>query len=470
MPIVNIPANPPQPTPPKPLEKVSVTSPDYRHSVVDTKITPLASLISHVSGSSIVGDYYSQVVSADEELSEFQPNQLAPYQQYHLIKDLESKLQGSLNTSIDSATGVATITGSAIIYPKLTPNRGDVYILDTGDGRAGQFTVTNITILSLFKETCYEIDIELSRYVDQALIDNINSKVVKTSVFHKDFLVYGQNPIIAEESLVALKELKALENTILNHWINSFYSVEFSTFMVPGQEGATYDPYVTRMFFHIYNTTDHRVFNKVKIINVDGVKEANQLSIFDVLLQRDISLLPDVFRTPFLIDTGSFSTDPLLKSARYSGARYVVGAKKTLANVDDEYAPIPTLTTGIEMRELNDYDFSLASGIYNNLINDFVYPGEEALPSSSVFVTEEVPYLHAIRSTSPYVFSPSFYDNDVNGYSKFEHLVKVYLNDGTINRTVLYGFCNSFQSWGRLEKFYYMPVLLILIKVAQRIA
>ena len=80
MPIVGIPPVPvvtPQPSP------VQVADAAYRHSVVDVKSTPLAALLTHIEGATWVVDYYSQVLSADEELSEYQPGQLPPYQQLY---------------------------------------------------------------------------------------------------------------------------------------------------------------------------------------------------------------------------------------------------------------------------------------------------------------------------------------------------------------------------------------------------
>jgi hypothetical protein len=89
MPIVSLPENPPEsPIPPKPT--VQVVAPGYRHSVVDTTLTPHSSLITYIEGSNFYGDWYSQIVSGDEELSEFQPNQLPPYQQYHKIIKLQT--------------------------------------------------------------------------------------------------------------------------------------------------------------------------------------------------------------------------------------------------------------------------------------------------------------------------------------------------------------------------------------------
>lgn len=466
MPIVNLPSNPPHPEP-IPKQNVSLTAPAYRHSVVDTQITPLQALLTHIEGSSWIGDYYSQVISADEELSEFQPNQLSAYQQLHLIKNYELKLQSSLSFSTESDTAILNITGDAIMYPGIIPNRGDTWIADIGDGRAGQFTVTNVEAKSLFKQTCYQISVQLARFIDKELIDNLNNRVVKTSYFVKDYMLYGQNPLITEEALVAKNNLEDLEKKMFNHWANFFFSTEFNTYLVPGQVGPTYDPYVTRLIFTLYNLDEHKSLIRAKLLNVDGVPHVNQKSIFDALMDRDNLLIEDVMRNANLLWTGFFNEHTLLKSIRYSGIHYVVGATNITNSVDVDYT-IPFLVEGTPYKQLNDFNVNLASTIYNNVIDDFTYPGEEPLPPSSTYLDDEVPLLHSVLSTSTYIFSPDFYDNTPDGYSKIELLVKEYLNTGVVNRTVLYAICSSYREWGRMEKFYYIPVLLLLIKVAKR--
>lgn len=467
MPIVNLPPNPPEILV-TPKSGVALTSPSYKHSIVDSKVTPHASLITYIEGSNFYGDWYSQIVSSDEELSEYQPNQLLPYQQYHLIKGLQTKLQDSLSFSNDPETNVLSITGTLRLHPHLKPNRGDVFIADVGDGRAGQFTVTEATQLSMFKETCYEVQITLARWVTQELNDNINLRVVKTSFFYGDYLLYGQNPIVAEESIIAQRTLTELEKDLFALFNKQFFSLNFRTYMVPGQLGPTYDSYVTRTLLKIYDVNDHPNLLKLKVINVDGLPYVFEYNVFDAIIFRERAKLAEAFKEFWLLNTGCFSNHVNFKSIYFSGIHYTVAAKDNVSNVDDEYT-LHNYMVGINLRDLGDFSIDLASALYVNSIDDFLYPGEEALPNGSVYLSDEVPLIHAISSNTSYVFSQSFYNNDYTGFSKLEHLVSTYIDTGDINRTVLYAFCRSVREWGRLEKFFYIPVLLILLKASKRL-
>ena len=466
MPIVSLPENPPeQPIPPKPT--VQVVAPSYRHSVVDTTLTPHSSLITYIEGSNFYGDWYSQIVSGDEELSEFQPNQMPPYQQYHKIIKLQTKLPDSLSFSTDAETNVLTVSGTLTLFPHLIPNRGDVFIADVGDGRAGQFTVTNATQLSYFKETCYSVDIVLARWVDAALIAKLDERVVKTSYFVSDFLIYGKNPIIGEERLIAQSTIATFRKELFALYNTQFFSNEFHSYLAPGQTESAYDPYVNRAIRGIYDTREHPNLLKLRMQNVDGLDNTVQYSLYDAIIYRDRTRLAEAFREYMVMSTSFFNSHINYKAIYYSGIKNVICAKTNVLNVDHEYTQTYPLA-GNQLQNLNDFAIDVASAYYINAIDEFLYPGDTPLPPTSVFIADEVPLIHAIVSTPYYVFSEAFYNNDYAGFSKLEHLVSVYLDTGDINRTVLYATCQSVRAWGRLERYFYIPVLLILLKASER--
>lgn len=468
MPIVNLPQNPPES--PKPnIPTVAVVNPAYRHSVVDTTLTPHSSLITYIEGSNFYGDWYSQIVSGDEELSEFQPNQIAPYQQYHKIIKLQTKLQDSLSFSNDEETNILSVTGSLILFPHLIPNRGDVFIADVGDGRAGQFTVTNVSPLSYFKEACYSVTINLARWVDESLITKLDERVVKTSYFVSDYLIYGKNPIIAEERLIAQSTITEFRKELFALYNSQFFSNEFHSYLVPGQVGSVYDPYVNKGLKAIHDTREHNNLLRIRLQNVDGLDNAFQYSLYDAIIYKDRTRLAEAFRDYWLVSTSFFNSHINYQSIYYSGIKYCICAKQNVMNVDHEYTETYPLA-GIALRELNDFQIDIASAYYRNSIDEFLYPGDTALDPESVFVSDEVPLIHAIVTSPFYVFSEAFYNQDATGYSKLEHLVSTYLDTGDINRTVLYGFCQSVRAWGRLEKFYYVPILLMLLKASERLS
>ena len=143
----------PDPVAPKTPSTVAVADKEYSHSIVDTKQQPLNSLVTRIAGSSRDVDYYSQVLSGAETPQTYSVN-LAPHlQQYRLIEDFEIKQQ-DFDYSFSDETNEVSGSGTALIYPPLIPNIGDVFIADIGDGRVGLFSLTRVEKKSIFNQAC----------------------------------------------------------------------------------------------------------------------------------------------------------------------------------------------------------------------------------------------------------------------------------------------------------------------------
>ena len=77
----------PQPEEPAKNPTPELTNAPYKHSVVESKKTPIETLASYIGGSNFYCVYYSQKFTKSEELKAFDPLQLNVYQQYHKIND-----------------------------------------------------------------------------------------------------------------------------------------------------------------------------------------------------------------------------------------------------------------------------------------------------------------------------------------------------------------------------------------------
>lgn len=467
MPIIEEPDNLPPAATGQIVPTAKIVDPAYRHSLVDAKEKPLSSLLVYISGSNWFVDYYSQQIGSDEELSPFQPSQQAVYQQYLLVKDFILKLQDSLSQSIDPETQVATVTGTATIFPFLKPNKGDAFIADIGDGRAGQFTITDVQKKTILKETCYEVSFTLARFMTQELETLINSRVIKTVYFQRDYLAYGQNPMLTSEGVQNRKTLETLEADLFRHWAEAFYSKEFRTFLVPGQLEPTYDPYVTKAVFKLYDTRLYPQLYKARELNVGGVPLLDQPDFYTALLAVDKSQLQDVFENMQGISVTEWAPQPAIDCVRYSGIRTVVAPRFLSASVDGDYGHAQPIT-GISLRTLNDWAVDMASMMFNNVLNG-LYLDDSSLPAvDPIFVSEEVPLVHPILLDDGYVLSHAFYSDNVEGMSKLEYMIHHYFQHREVPIPILVTFCETIRKWGRLERYYYIPILLAMLKMTQR--
>lgn len=408
--------------------KPVITDKDYKHSLVSTKRQPLASLLTHVEGTALTVHYYSQVLGRDEEPSTFDFHKDGVIQQYVLIRNMELKLQSELNTSIDTSDQTLSLTGSAVMYPYNKPNVGDVFVADVGDGKAGLFTVTEVEKKSMFKQACYEINFTLSDYMSSVLEERLNSRVVKETEFVKDFMLYGQNPILATADKLKLDKLNSLKASALGNWLTEFYSNEFKTILVP-MPTAVYDPFIVQAVIRLFNKYEHPLLNNITLINADDQQQNLRNDVWEALIQRETYILKSSFSEASLVASRQFIRNPFLQTAYWTGIHQIVFPTNHNYHIDD-VLKINKQYNGVGMTA-------------NHQSDDTTF----TLP----------------KTNGGYVFSKEFYkDQYFEGISTLELLVYNYLNRKANDWQLIVKGLESRHEWSRLERFYYVPVLLIL--------
>lgn len=63
-----------------------------------------------------------------------------------------------------------------------------------------------------------------------------------------------------------------------------------------------------------------------------------------------------------------------------------------------------------------------------------------------------------------YVFSPGFYRNDRTNMTVFEQTVMDYIEGKQLNIDTIMGFYKEFPSWSTEDKYYYLPILSLMLK------
>lgn len=439
---------------PQLVTEPTVTSNDYRHAVVDSQYVPMNALLTHLPGMKLTTTYYHQVMGRDEEPSPFDPTQQGPYQQYRKIVNFEILLQGSLSTDIDTETQTTRITGNAILYPGLVPIDGDAFIMDTGDGRASQCTVLNAKRLTYFRDAAFEINFVVSRFVTPEIDRLINDRVVLTHYFHKDFLTHGQNPFLVEEEHNFYLELDKAEENLTNYWTRQFWNPTFGTFTVPSQWGQCYDPFFTKFIIDLLPIYDFNEYRHVRLLNCDDFNFNNLDSVWDMLLKRDTFYLNSIFKEASLISVKSLNNRPLMNGVYYSGMDNLVGPSK----VDRGY--------GVNAHDYsNSYGWNISWSCCPSL-ND--YTAGLGFKEDITIPDGEGTNLPILFKENFYVFTQAFYEGKTEEMSTFERLLYKGMNKEAIHASDIIPFYRAIHKWSRLDQFYLIPTLILIIKYAQR--
>lgn len=441
-----------------------ITPKPYKHSIVDSSKTPIEALAAWIGGSNLQVDYYSQIFGKSEELKPFDPNQLNAYQNYHKINKLIIKLQGAFSQDDEGENGRFTITATAVVppFPNLVPNVGDALLADMGEGDAGQFTVTRVRKLTNNHASAWEISIKHERLVTEQIAKLLDSKVTKQSYYQRDYLITGQNPLLASEDYNAVTVLNTHLKNISRMFITNNFSYSNHTLIVPGQSEATYDPYVTRAALKVISSEDVSLIRDIQEYNCDDHRIPKFADIYTAVMKRDATLLYGTFKEFAAITVALLNPSVYQNSVRYSGIRYIIAPYQPSLD-NDNYAALADIISGYRLSVINPginltgsvSDCECPEPTDTQTVDDLSVIGNPGF---------DIPKI----GNSSYVLSSAFYEKQLLECSLFERCIWDILDNKPLKFTDVYAFCDSYHKWGKLEQYYLGPLLILLIRATLR--
>jgi len=438
---------PTQPNTPK------VQPDNYKSIIYDDDNTPITSLIAYVEGAPWTVEYYQQVLSKDNDLREVDTGQPNVYQQYNKIKQFEIRVNSALSTNYDSNTGITGAPGNGIIYPFLIPNINDYFVTDAGDTAKAIFRITNVERKTFNRDSAFSIEYELVNYVHQAqdIYQSLVDKTIREFMFSKDRLIENLQPILKDEDYQKISSLKQTYAELVTYYFKTFFNRKFMTLVVPGQDNGIYDPYMVNVLIQIVNTNEVNEVRFVKRIPTDFDPFMKQPQFWDLMERRDYQSLNMCNQKMGLVSKYLFNKNAWLQGVFFSNIEYLVYPDtpdtSTLVSENPDYKLLSTQEL-VETTSVN--------GSILDLIT-MTYPLNNAT----------VPLFHSVLKDEFYVLSQAFYE-DTTDKSLLEVLVKDYLKMQAIDLDKLYRLTEAYRKLGRLDQFYYGPILMILIKEADR--
>lgn len=436
---------------PIPEDLSSIQPKNYKNIVIDNSQIPNSELVGYISGAPWTVNYYSQILGENSEIQDLDINLPGTLQQYRKINNLELRLSDPLSTNQNPDNNIITITGSGLLYPFLIPNVSDVFVASTITSEYTLFRVTNVRKLSFNRFSTYSIefdtvgflDIENPRYID------LENKVSQTYYFNKDRLVEGSDPLIIENDYNNLLSLKNIYNRLINFYFSSFFRRENSTIIIPGQDYVIYDDFITKYILKLLDSIDCDIIRNVRIINTDNDQCLLQDQFWSIMVKRDFNLLSICNKDMGLVYTKQFQMLPVIHSIRYSGIYMVV-----YPNTVDNSININSITNN--KTTTNSYNLQNTSKIHSTDIY-FNDTNQNTL----------LPNIYPVLYDNNYVLSNNFY-NDTNNKSLLEKTTMDYIKRNMLNVSDIITLANDYLNWPRLEQFYYIPILLTLIKTANK--
>jgi hypothetical protein len=458
---------PPTPEPEK--LQVRIEPKVFRGITIDTEYVPSSALLVWVEGSNWTVNYYMQHLGADSEPT---PQDLARqpiYQQYRLLNKINLKVTSGLTFSQDPQTRTMTATGSGITYPFMVPTEGDMFIADIGDGRAGVFTITSATRATILRDSVYNVEWTMVSELTEERVADFAAKTIETYYYSQTSLLKGCGPFVTSQEVQQVVDYGKAYAELIKRYLTDFFSIEHSTLLVPDQLVKTYDHFVTKAIHQLFELKDDVRVRKVKELNCQGENVMAQPTIWDAILRRDAARLYGSTQKADLVSTAYFRGRPTLQAMGYTGISRIVYPMDAPTDVDSQYDNEHThLPVGIPYRE----------GLPRRpLPGPYKTQAERALPFFVRLpddVSADIPAWKIPEDIKPvgvddyYVFSEAFYTSDRARMSKLELLTTALILKEAMDHQQLNALLQSVYDWDNLERYYYHPIVIAILKSALR--
>jgi len=448
----------PKPVVPKPQTKPNPKplSKPYQDIKVDSRLFPKSAIIAHIEGSQWYPErYYSQILAGGNNPVPFSIDLPAVSQQYNRIDRLEFRVQEPLSNSFRNGENEFEVRGSSVIYAGIVPNVHDLFLVDIGDGKMGRFEITEVTPKSYLQAAVYEVSYKLIDYLTPAVSANLETKTNEVSRYVRDQYLAGRRGVLLEQEYTQYEEMKRLLATLPGEYYREFYSREFHTLLIPSQSEAIYDSFVVAFLKRILDVSDHSWLANIHELNVDLGFNDNITTLFDAALNSDETILDRCYSNIQPVDSSYFRTQALYANIAFSGIEttmYPVGIKVNQGAWESTVASKFKLNLGPNV-QLNR-KVSMDEAFSRTKMDEV--PG--TLGGSTEWISDEI-----IKES--YIFSKAFYQN-LDSQSALEQMFRSAVRGKFCDSAMIIKACNDRVLWTSTTRFYYMPILFYILRVA----
>jgi len=446
MPLVKTPDQPDVVTP-----NLVINPTPYETPVVDTRKEGYDAIATYLAGSKMAADVYRQVQRRDSAPKSFQRDLPFAFGQLELIRGFEFVVTSPITYQQNSGDQRGfSATGSAQCYSIVTLNQGDVFLADIGDGRNAIFQITSSSKSTIRPESTSTIEFKASFLLTPEYKQALDERVIETFYFSRENFRNGVKCLLTDEDVNVFRRLNKAHSRLINLYFRDFYNEQYKTLLVPDQASATYDPFLANYIKATVDPQTHPRVIEIVLLGLGGDPSNDQQSIYDVILDRDPDLLYSVAKRMGVADVSIYRQRPLFKGIYYSGVQGVVTAIDAVWNADKPnmggHETVSITQGGYRQGAVRDNLPNL------DLTTDADKPAQRAM-------------IYPVTQDDYYVLSKAFYE-DLPEKSLLEQLLHDRLNNRTIDLGQLADLADAAHTWMNVDRFYYIPIILTLIKLA----
>jgi len=205
------------------------------------------SLLRYVDGIPIVVDYFKRNISYLEKRSAevtFSLERSDVEYSFTHIHTMEMKLKEELTIEYNDETTETIIEGSALIYPGINPNIGDLFLFTLPNNLTGVFIINNVTRLSIQQGSHHEINFNLWNFLNTDIQEKIQANIIEHLYFSKQKYLSNDITLLRDESYNQLMTLKEYKDKLINLYMTKTYDDNLSSVSYKENDIIIYDPFI----------------------------------------------------------------------------------------------------------------------------------------------------------------------------------------------------------------------------------
>lgn len=397
-----------------------LTNEELKTSLLFDKDDHLENIAHYVKGMKWTVDYFLQIRDINDTINQPDPALSPTIQKYHRINNLIITLQNPITQD-----DINNITGEAVINSGFLPNMYDAFKATLLGGRQAVFILTNVVARNYNLHPAYYVEFKLYKFLDddQIAYNDLVYKTIKEYNYDKDHLLDFSAPIILASDYKKKLDLKNIIVNLTDYYFKKFIHPEKNVLSLPTESSVYTDTLLTEFILKIINNNDSINVMNLTRLDVD-LKQIIDYTIWDMIINRDISMLKRIKKNIGFKYTPYSPSNIVTRHISYLGINFIA----TLLNAG-ETAVVPNV---IDISTSKDDDY-------------------------------QPPVL---TSDENYVLSEAFYSYtaDATNCGLLEQLLIDYLKGNILNTESLYTLINQYTSWSTIEQFYYIPILMVLVR------
>ena len=395
------------------------TSPEFKTSTLFNEDRELNNIIQYVEGGKWTVDFFQQVreINTPGQLPDI--NVSSTVLSYNRI----NKLILNISTPIDQ-TDPNNVTGSCDINAGFLPSYGDAFIATLVGGREALFVITLVEKKMFSLHDMYTVEFKLYEFFDKnsEMYRDLLLKVVKEYTYDINHVADKSAPIILNKDYKDKLDLKRVRADIIDHFFRTNVNKEKNIIALPTTVNTYFmDTLLNEFIFKTLGYTGYPNSSKLNRFNVPDITE---YSIYDLLLERNISRLSTIDRNLGFTYIPLDNSMPVARQIGWLGIDYIVNKVSDAALIIDHTSYIATNT------------LTKPTGFVEPL---------------------------GVRDSN-YIFSNAFYTQDIVNCGLMEKVVLQFLRNEVIDQTNLQTLVDQYLYWDVIDQYYLLPILALMLQ------